>query len=189
MAKRKTTGEDILNEAENLFRQKGYRNTTMADIAQATGLLKGSLYYYYPSKEKLASAILSRARTEAFGPIIGLAHESGPPAQRLRAMMEATRDHFLESRGCLMGMLGLESAEEPMEFTHGIQSFFREWSDALAHVLQEAFSAEEAQSRAEDAVAWIEGALVWLRIRGEEEPLRRACEQTARLLEGQAAAS
>ena len=86
MAQRKTTSEDILNEAEALFRQKGYRNTTMADIAKATGLLKGSLYYYYPSKEELASAILSRVQSGVGGYIIGLAHdEERSPAERLRA--------------------------------------------------------------------------------------------------------
>lgn len=190
MAHRKTTSEDILNEAEALFRQKGYRNTTMADIAKATGLLKGSLYYYYPSKEELASAILSRVQSGVGGHIMGIAHdEQQTPAQRLRAMMDATRDYYLQTRGCLMAILGLESAETTMEFTSGIQSFFREWAAALAHVLQERYGPEEAQSRAEDAVAWVEGALLWLRICGDEGPFRRACEQTAQLLEPDPAAA
>lgn len=184
MAQRKTTSEDILNEAETLFRQKGYRNTTMADIARATGLLKGSLYYYYPSKEDLASAILSRVQSGIGETITGLAHdEQRPPAERLREMMFATRDYFLHTRGCLMAMLGLESAEAPMEFTGGIESFFREWSGALAHVLQNRYSIEEARNRAEDIVAQVEGSVMWLRICGEEGPLRRTCEQTARLLD------
>jgi AcrR family transcriptional regulator len=190
MAQRKTTSEDILNEAEALFRQKGYRNTTMADIAKATGLLKGSLYYYYPSKEELASAILSRVQSGVGGYIIGLAHdEQRTAAERLRAMMDATRDYFLQTRGCLMAILGLESAETPMEFTSGIQTFFREWAGALAHVLQDRYDPEEAQNRAEDAVVWVEGALLWLRICGDEGPLLRACEQTAQLLEQDSAAA
>ena len=190
MAHRKTTSEDILNEAEALFRQKGYRNTTMADIAKATGLLKGSLYYYYPSKEELASAILSRVQSGVGGHIMGIAHdEDRPAAERLRAMMEATRDYFLQTRGCLMAILGLESADTPMEFTAGIQSYFREWAGALAHVLQDRYAPEEAQNRAEDAVVWVEGALLWLRICGEEAPFLRACEETAQLLEKPAAAS
>lgn len=42
------------------FTRKGYRNTTMDDIAAESGLSKGSLYWYFDSKDDLlASAIMS----------------------------------------------------------------------------------------------------------------------------------
>ena len=43
---------DIVATAARLFKEKGYRATTLEDIA-AVGMLKGSLYYYIRSKEEL----------------------------------------------------------------------------------------------------------------------------------------
>ncbi len=48
----------ILEIAEKLFQRQGYAQTTMDDIARATGLLKGSLYYYVASKEDLLYEIV-----------------------------------------------------------------------------------------------------------------------------------
>lgn len=49
----KTTREEIINVAGELFRSKGYRATTLTDIADKVGLLKGSLYHHIGSKEEL----------------------------------------------------------------------------------------------------------------------------------------
>jgi TetR/AcrR family transcriptional regulator, cholesterol catabolism regulator len=52
--------EAIIDAALELFHQKGYANTSMQDIAEAVGLLKGSLYYYISSKEDLLYEIHER---------------------------------------------------------------------------------------------------------------------------------
>jgi AcrR family transcriptional regulator len=44
---------EILNTAGEFFADKGYRDTTIDDIAAKVGLLPGSLYYYIDSKEHL----------------------------------------------------------------------------------------------------------------------------------------
>jgi len=45
--------KQILEEACNLFERFGYRKTTMDDLADATGIVKSSLYHYFPNKEEL----------------------------------------------------------------------------------------------------------------------------------------
>ena len=45
--------QEIITVAARLFKEKGYRATTLEDIAAAVGMLKGSLYYYIQSKEEL----------------------------------------------------------------------------------------------------------------------------------------
>jgi AcrR family transcriptional regulator len=52
--------EAIIDAAVKLFHQQGYANTSMRDIADAVGLLKGSLYYYIASKEDLLYEIHER---------------------------------------------------------------------------------------------------------------------------------
>jgi AcrR family transcriptional regulator len=49
----------LVNEAARLFGSKGYENTSMRDIAAAVGILPGSLYHHFPSKEALFVAVYS----------------------------------------------------------------------------------------------------------------------------------
>jgi len=50
----------LLDEAARLFASQGYRETTMRDIAAATGMLPGSIYYHYPSKAELLVAVYEK---------------------------------------------------------------------------------------------------------------------------------
>jgi AcrR family transcriptional regulator len=49
---------DIIDTARVLFKQSGFKKTTMGDIARSLGKAKSSLYYYYPSKEDIFEAVL-----------------------------------------------------------------------------------------------------------------------------------
>lgn len=50
----------ILDAALDLFRQYGYRRTSMEDIAQAANVAKGTLYIYFKSKDELFEALARR---------------------------------------------------------------------------------------------------------------------------------
>lgn len=59
--------DDVRRTAARLFEQSGYSATTMSDIAEALGILPGSLYHHFTSKEEIAVDLLSsysRALTE-----------------------------------------------------------------------------------------------------------------------------
>ena len=53
MAIKKTSREEILKNAVKLFKIKGYYNTSMAEIANACGLLKGSIYHHFKNKDEI----------------------------------------------------------------------------------------------------------------------------------------
>lgn len=106
--------EEILTAAVNLFHEQGYAGTSMQDIADAVGLLKGSLYYYISSKEELLyeiherfmAVILEKAATREAGRELS-------PRQRLEGiitdLLELIRDYrayvevFFRSRYNLSG--------------------------------------------------------------------------------------
>ncbi len=56
--------EDVLERAGELMAAKGYDGTSMRDIASAVGMLPGSLYYHFPSKEALFLALHQRVVSE-----------------------------------------------------------------------------------------------------------------------------
>ncbi|MCF7549411.1 TetR/AcrR family transcriptional regulator [Pseudonocardia sp. WMMC193] len=51
----------ILEAAAELFRSQGYAATSVAEVAAAAGLLKGSVYHYIRTKEDLLAAIIEEA--------------------------------------------------------------------------------------------------------------------------------
>jgi AcrR family transcriptional regulator len=53
LAARGNRRDDVLEAAAALFASKGYAATSIRDIAQQVGILSGSLYYHFDSKEQL----------------------------------------------------------------------------------------------------------------------------------------
>lgn len=58
---------ELLAIAAGLFAEKGFKNTTVRDIADASGILSGSLYHHFDSKESMVDEILSTFQAELFG--------------------------------------------------------------------------------------------------------------------------
>lgn len=51
---------EILDAAEILFTEKGYDSTSVADIMNAVGIAKGTLYHHFKSKEDIMDALIKR---------------------------------------------------------------------------------------------------------------------------------
>ena len=64
MSKKITIERNILNTAYSLFLEKGYRHTTMDDIAHALAMSKKTLYKYFPGKLELLSASFEIMKTK-----------------------------------------------------------------------------------------------------------------------------
>ena len=54
------TRDDILDAAAQVFRQKGFHGSSMADIAETVQLQKASLYHHVSSKQEILLALLDR---------------------------------------------------------------------------------------------------------------------------------
>lgn len=64
---RETRRDELLQIAAVLFAEKGFKNTTVRDIADAAGILSGSLYHHFDSKESMVDELLARFQDELFG--------------------------------------------------------------------------------------------------------------------------
>jgi AcrR family transcriptional regulator len=58
--------DELLQIAAGLFAEKGFKNTTVRDIADAAGILSGSLYHHFDSKESMVDEILRSFHDELF---------------------------------------------------------------------------------------------------------------------------
>ncbi|MGZ6223492.1 MAG: helix-turn-helix domain-containing protein, partial [Syntrophales bacterium] len=49
---------EIISQAERIFAAKGFHNTTMAEIANASGFATGTLYQFFEGKEALYNVMV-----------------------------------------------------------------------------------------------------------------------------------
>ena len=52
--------QELIDTAERLFLEKGYEQTTVADIVREIEVAQGTFYYYFSSKEKILEAIIEK---------------------------------------------------------------------------------------------------------------------------------
>lgn len=60
-SKRNIKENSIIDAAEKIFAKQGFANAKMEDVAQHLGVSKGTIYFYFASKENLYMAITYRA--------------------------------------------------------------------------------------------------------------------------------
>jgi TetR/AcrR family transcriptional regulator, cholesterol catabolism regulator len=75
----------LISEAARLFGSKGYENTSMRDIAAVVGILPGSLYHHFPSKEDLFVAVYSFAVAQSLDAVETAVANHNDPWARLEA--------------------------------------------------------------------------------------------------------
>jgi TetR/AcrR family transcriptional regulator, cholesterol catabolism regulator len=80
--------ERILEAAAELFRSQGYAATSVAEVAAAAGLLKGSVYHYIRTKEDLLAAIVEEAHAGTAQLGEDLLASEAPAVDKLRTVVE-----------------------------------------------------------------------------------------------------
>jgi TetR/AcrR family transcriptional regulator len=93
--------ETILEAALDVFSTYGFRGATLDQIAEVAGLSKPNLLYYFPSKEAMHQALLTRLLDTWLDPLREMDENGDPVAEILgyvRRKIELSRDFPRESR-------------------------------------------------------------------------------------------
>src|SRR5688572_13981464 len=92
--------EELLAIAGALFAGRGFKNTTVRDIADAAGILSGSLYHHFDSKESMVDELMStfqRGLFARYDEIVGSDLDArGKVDAVVRASFDAIHDHHDE---------------------------------------------------------------------------------------------
>lgn len=82
--------DDVLEAAASLFANKGYAATSIRDIAHEVGILSGSLYYHFASKEELLLEAHARGVAQVTEAVqLALADAADEPWIRMSAACRA----------------------------------------------------------------------------------------------------
>ena len=100
-----TTGSgrraDVVQLAGELFAQKGYRATTVREIADAAGILSGSLYHHFDSKESIGDEILSGFINDVLADYRAAVTSGGSPREVLEQIVRSTSQTLARHRPAL----------------------------------------------------------------------------------------
>jgi AcrR family transcriptional regulator len=87
--------------AGELFAQKGYRATTVREIADAAGILSGSLYHHFDSKESIGDEILSSFINQVLADYRGAVASAGSPRAVIEQIVRSTSRTLARHRAAL----------------------------------------------------------------------------------------
>ena len=90
--------QNVLGAAAKLFAEKGYEATSIGEIAESVGLLKGSLYYYAPSKEDLLFSIIREVHDKGRKLVERFTDSDSDPVTQLREIIEAGATFVIDHR-------------------------------------------------------------------------------------------
>ena len=115
---------ELIEAALRLFAERGFRATTIADIATATGTAHGLVYHYFASKDELLEAVLDRY---AYLPQLQevLAVSPDRPASEVLTEIAVGLSAMLRDRPEVLRLVVTESPTNPIV------------AAALAHVTEE----------------------------------------------------
>jgi len=86
--------EDIIAAAAKVFQTKGYHAATVQDIADAVGILKGSLYHHFKSKEDLLYLIVKEPIARLYERMTDIASSDLPASEKLRRAIRTQLEAF-----------------------------------------------------------------------------------------------
>ncbi len=87
-----TRREELLELAASMFAERGLRATTVRDIADAAGILSGSLYHHFSSKEEMVDEVLRGFLDWLFDRYQQIIDTERNPLERLRGLFMASFD-------------------------------------------------------------------------------------------------
>ena len=78
----------IMNTSKRLIAKKGFHNTSISDIVDATGLPVGTIYTYFKNKEDIIETIVENGWNEFYSGLKNILRNHSEPTVRLRLVID-----------------------------------------------------------------------------------------------------
>jgi TetR/AcrR family transcriptional repressor of nem operon len=130
-----STRDRLVQTAMQLFWEKGYGSTSVADVLHAAGVNSGSLYHFFPGKQDLLLAVLDAYRGGIDEMLLAPAWKGvDDPIERVFALLARYRLGIVQTDcvyACPIGSLALEIHEPDPPVRKALAANFKAWTDAV----------------------------------------------------------
>ncbi|MDJ0835268.1 MAG: TetR/AcrR family transcriptional regulator [Acidobacteriota bacterium] len=161
--------DEVITKLIATFRRWGYDGATLSRLSEATGLVKASLYHYFPKgKQDMARAVLDTVHLQFQEQVIQPMQQAEASRESLEAFAQNLIDFYMEGNAsCLLEVFTLGSAREI--FAESVKGSLEKLKDCLADFLEKSgYDPETAAVKARRGVIAVQGALVTHRGLGED---------------------
>jgi AcrR family transcriptional regulator len=136
----------IKEAALNLFSQNGFYGTTITQIAEAAGLGKGTIYWYWKSKEELAFSLVEDMLSAFLELIEEAAQEEGGFQERFSGLVDKVADLYaVEKEHCRL--LWKFRADRHYifdpDYTTKVTAYYLRMREALAELIRQGVESGE----------------------------------------------
>jgi len=136
------TRQRIVMTAMELFWEKGFQSTSIADILSRTQVHSGSLYHFFPGKQDVLAAVLEAYRDGIEEWLLKPAWSGvDDPVERVFALLNGYRTQLVTTDctyGCPIGNLALELSEPDPKIRELLAVNFANWTTAIERCLDAA---------------------------------------------------
>ncbi len=156
-----------------LFAKRGYHGTSVAQIAEATGLTKGALYWYFKGKEDLFLTVLDSIRESWQKNIMDKVDTSEGVIEKLEKLFDASSEMVASTAEPYSMHLFLVSAgaqPEMGDFENAIRTVYAGYVKSLAETIRagqedgEIKKDADAESIAVGIIGCLEGIVLQARL-------------------------
>jgi TetR/AcrR family fatty acid metabolism transcriptional regulator len=126
----------ILQVAEDVLLEKGYRDTSMDEIAARVGIAKGTLYLHFSKKEDLMLAFFKREMQKILDGFRQICSVEQPAQAKLEAIVQSLHQEPFARHGQLLFLL-INSEDFQITLKQQSKSILKEISNEVSKVLDE----------------------------------------------------
>lgn len=185
MSEPTATRDRILAAAAQLFATRGYAGTSIADVAEASGLLKGNLAYYFKTKQALLDAVLD-ARSQALrAELVAPAQPGEDSRASIARLLDQVRSSAedLARYGCPVGGLATELGKTDDALHANAAALLLGLEAYLREAFERVMPPPEAERLAEQLLARLQGAAVLAQARRDPAVVHRQVDEARAWLE------
>jgi TetR/AcrR family transcriptional regulator, transcriptional repressor for nem operon len=183
MSKAQRTKARIVQQAAEVFNQKGYAGSSVADIMQATGLKKGGIYNHFKSKDELAVAAFDYAVSLMSQKVWSAVKTKRNAIERLQALVSSYLA-YVETPpivgGCPILNTAIEADDTDSPLRDRAIAAINNWRNLIVRIINKGIKKGEIPATIEpDTVATIiicniEGAIMMSQLEKNPVHLERA---------------
>ena len=192
MSKAQKTRAKIIQHAAELFNQKGYFGSSIADLMQSTGLKKGGIYNHFKSKDELALEAFDYAYSVMSQWIWQAVKQKSNAKERLQAMVSSYFDYIDAppiAGGCPILNTAIESDDAHPALRDRALQAMTSWRSLIIRIIETGRKKGEINSQIESdlvatiLISTIEGAIMMSKLYQDSVYLERAVNHLNQYIE------
>ncbi len=194
ISKSEKTRQLIIEKAAPFFNKKGYADTSLSDITEATGLTKGAIYGNFENKDELALAVYDFNQSMLVKGQAAAMAAVNDPVEKLLAMTSFYRQEFravAQRGGCPVMNAAVEADDNFPALKTKVKASYRGWRKAIAQTIEEGKAQNRIIEKADSEryaalfISMIEGGILLAKAMDDGSLLNNSLDKIDELIIGE----